>query len=299
MAMKVLISDPLAKEGVEILKANKFKVDEVSKLSESELVKKIKGYDALIVRSGTTVTKKIIEASDKLKVIGRAGVGLDNVDVSAASKKGIVVMNAPAGNTVSTAEHAFSLMLSLSRNIPAASQSVKQGRWDRKKFMGVELYGKTLGIIGLGRIGAEFAKRANSFGMKILAFDPFLSEDKAKALNVESVSLDTLLKNADFITIHTPLTDETRHLLDEKAFKKMKKGVRIINAARGGIIDEKALAKNLKSGKCAGAALDVYETEAKPPVDSPVVDIDNIDLLSYAHIGGIKQIVIKIAKLQI
>ncbi|MGB2661420.1 MAG: phosphoglycerate dehydrogenase [Candidatus Omnitrophota bacterium] len=282
--MKVLISDPLAKEGVNILKTQKFKVDEVSKLSEAELCKKIKGYDALIVRSGTTVTKKIIEASDKLKVIGRAGVGLDNVDVMAASKKGIVVMNAPAGNTMSTAEHAFSLMLSLSRNIPQASYSVKQGRWDRKKFMGVELYGKALGVIGLGRIGAEFAKRALSFGMKVLAYDPFLSEEKARSLNVEPASLDALLKASDFITIHTPLTDETKHLIDERAFQKMKKGVRIINAARGGIVDEKALAKNIKSGKVAGAALDVYETKAKPPVDSPIVDIDSV--ITTPHLGA-------------
>ncbi len=282
---KILVSDPLSKEGIDILKANEgFQVDEVSKLPESDLVKKIKGYDALIVRSGTTVTKKIIEASDKLKVIGRAGVGLDNVDVTAASKKGIVVMNAPAGNTISTAEHAFSLMLSLSRNIPQANESVKDGKWDRKKFMGVEVYGKTLGIIGMGRIGTEFAKRALSFGMKILAYDPFLAKERAIDLNVEPVSLDTLLRNSDFITIHTPLTDETRHLIDEKALKKMKQGVRIVNAARGGIIDEKALAKYIKSGKVAGAALDVYETKAKPPVDSPVVNSDKV--VTTPHLGA-------------
>ncbi|MGD2278697.1 MAG: phosphoglycerate dehydrogenase [Candidatus Omnitrophota bacterium] len=284
MAIKVLISDPLAKEGVNILKNNKFKVEEVSKLSESELCKKIKGCDALIVRSGTTVTKKIIDASDKLKVIGRAGVGLDNVDVKSASKKGIVVMNAPAGNTMSTAEHAFSLMLSLSRSIPQANQSVKQGNWDRKRFMGVELYGKTLGIIGMGRIGTEFAKRALSFGMKVMAHDPFLSEEKARSISVEPADLNTLLKTADFITIHTPLTNETRHIINEKAFQKMKKGVRIINAARGGIVDEKALAKNLKSGKVAGAALDVYETKAKPPVDSPVYKMDNV--ITTPHLGA-------------
>ncbi|MFH1836723.1 MAG: phosphoglycerate dehydrogenase [Candidatus Omnitrophota bacterium] len=284
MTIKVLISDPLSEEGVKIFKDNKIKTDEVFKLSESELVKKIKGYDALVIRSGTTVTKKIIEASDKLKVIGRAGVGLDNVDVEAASKKGIVVMNAPAGNTISTAEHAFSLMLSLSRNIPQANQSVKSGKWDRKKFEGVELYSKTLGIIGMGRIGTEFAKRALSFGMKIMAFDPFLSEEKAKALKIEPVDLDTLLKNSDFITIHTPLTEETKHLLDDKAFKKMKKGVRIINAARGGIVDEKALADNINSGKVAGAALDVFETSAKPPQDSPVVNMDKV--ITTPHLGA-------------
>ncbi len=283
--VKVLISDPLAKEGVDILKANNgFQVDEVSKLSEAELCKKIKGYDALIIRSGTTVTKKIINASNKLRVIGRAGVGLDNVDVAAASKKGIIVMNAPAGNTISTAEHAFSLMLSLSRNIPQASQSVKEGKWDRKKYMGVELYGKTLGIVGLGRIGTEFAKRAQSFGMKVIAFDPFLSEGKAKLLNIEPVELDTIFKNSDFITIHTPLTSETKHLIDEKAFKKMKKGVRIINAARGGIVDEKALAKYIKMGKIGGAALDVYETKAKPPVDSPVVNLKEV--VTTPHLGA-------------
>ncbi|MBU1084418.1 MAG: phosphoglycerate dehydrogenase [Candidatus Omnitrophota bacterium] len=284
MTIKVLISDPLSQEGVQIFKDNKIKVDEVFKLSESELVKKIKGYDAIVIRSGTTVTKRIIEASDKLKVIGRAGVGLDNVDVAAASKKGIVVMNAPGGNTISTAEHAFSLMLSLSRNIPQADQSVKSGKWDRKKFMGVELYGKTLGVIGMGRIGTEFAKRASSFGMKIMAFDPFLSEDKAKTLSVEPVDMDTLLRNSDFITIHTPLTKETTHLLDEKAFNKMKKGVRIINAARGGIIDEKALAKGINSGKVAGAALDVFETKAKPPIDSPVAGMEKV--ITTPHLGA-------------
>jgi len=281
---KVLVSDPLAKEGVDILKAGGLVVDEVFKLSENDLVKKIKGYDGIIVRSGTTVTEKIIKAADKLKVIGRAGVGLDNVDVVEASKKGIVVMNAPSGNTISTAEHAFSLMLSMARNIPQANQSVKAGKWDRKKFMGVEVYGKTLGVIGMGRIGTEFTKRALVFGMKVLVNDPFLSEEKARSIGVESVNMDVLLKNADFITIHTPLTDETRHCLDGKAFGKMKQGVRIVNAARGGIIDEKALAKHIKSGKVAGAALDVFETKAKPPVDSPVVNLEKV--ITTLHLGA-------------
>ncbi len=281
---KVLVSDPLSKEGVDILKAAGLVVEEAFKLPESELVKKIKGYDAIIVRSETTVTKKIIQAADKLKVIGRAGVGLDNVDVAEASKRGIVVMNAPSGNTISTAEHAFSLMLSMARNIPQANQSVKEGKWDRKKFMGVELYGKTLGIIGMGRIGTEFAKRALVFGMRVMASDPFLSEEKARSIGVEPVSMDTLLENADFMTIHTPLTDETRHFIDEKAFEKMKQGVRIVNAARGGIIDEKALAKHIKSGKVAGAALDVFETKAKPPVDSPVAALDKV--ITTPHLGA-------------
>jgi D-3-phosphoglycerate dehydrogenase len=283
--IKILISDPLSKEGVEIFKSYKdFQVEEVSKLSEADLVNKIKGFDALVIRSGTTVTKNIIDAADNLKVIGRAGVGLDNVDVEAASKKGIVVMNAPAGNTISTAEHAFALMMALSRNIPAASQSVKQGKWDRKKFMGVELYGKVLGIIGLGRIGTEFAKRAQSFEMKVMAYDPYLTAEKAKIMNVEPVNLDTLLRNSDFITVHTPLTEETRHLLGEEAFQKMKNGVRIINAARGGIIDEAVLDKYLKSGKVSGAALDVYETDAEPPVDSPVVGNERV--ITTPHLGA-------------
>jgi D-3-phosphoglycerate dehydrogenase len=285
MSIKILISDPLSKEGVDILKSHKeFQVDEVSKLSEDELCAKIKGYDALIIRSGTTVTGKIILASDKLKVIGRAGVGVDNVDVEAASKKGIVVMNAPTGNTISTAEHAFSLMMALSRNIPAASQSVKQGKWERKKFTGVELYGKVLGIVGLGRIGSEIAKRAQSFEMKVIAFDPFLTVEKAKNLNIESVDLDTLYSRADFITIHTPLTEETRHLLDEKAFQKMKKGVRIINAARGGIVDEQALANSIRSGKVAGAALDVYESEEEAPLKTPVLELEQV--ITTPHLGA-------------
>ncbi|MBF0494388.1 MAG: phosphoglycerate dehydrogenase, partial [Candidatus Omnitrophica bacterium] len=285
MAIKILISDPLDKEGINILKKNpEFQVDAVTGLTEDQLIEKIKDYEVLVVRSETTVTKKIIAAADKLKIIGRAGVGLDNIDLPAASKKGIVVMNAPAGNTISTCEHAFSLMLSLARHIPQANESVKKGEWNRKKFMGVELYTKVLGIIGLGRIGTEFAKRAQSFGMKVLAFDPFLSKEKAKSLNVESVELDALLRESDFITIHTPLTAETKHLINAAAFEKMKKGVRIINAARGGIIDEAALAANIKSGKVAGAALDVYETKAKPPVDSPAALLSEV--ISVPHLGA-------------
>ncbi|MBF0215601.1 MAG: phosphoglycerate dehydrogenase [Candidatus Omnitrophica bacterium] len=282
---KILISDPLSKEGVDILRKNKdFYVEEVEKLKEDQLVAKIKDFDALIVRSGTVATKKIIDAGVNLKVIGRAGVGLDNVDLEAASKKGIVVMNTPTGNTISTAEHAFTLMMSLARSIPLADKSVKDGKWDRKKFMGVELYGKVLGIVGLGRIGSEFAKRAQSFGMKVMAYDPFLTQEKAKSLNVEPVDLPTLYENADFITIHTPLTEETKHLIGEEAFKRMKKGVRIINAARGGIIDEAALAKYIASGKVAGAALDVYESKATPPVDSPVYGMESV--ITTPHLGA-------------
>jgi len=283
MPFKVLISDSLSKEAVQILEKEKeFKVDVNTKLTPDELKKIIKDYDALLVRSATKVTKDIIAAADKLKIIGRAGVGLDNVDVEAASKKGIMVVNAPAGNTISTAEHTFSMMMALSRSIPQADLSMKKGEWERKKFMGVELYGKTLGIVGLGRIGTEVAKRALSFGMKILAYDPYLSVEKAKELGIELVALDRIIKESDYITVHTPLTDETKHLISDKAFSEMKKGVRVINCARGGIIDEDALAKAIESGKVAGAAFDVYEEE--PPKNSKLLKLDKVVLTP--HLGA-------------
>ena len=283
MGMKILISDSLAEEGIDILKREKsFQVDIKTKLPSEELKKIIPAYDALIVRSQTKVTKEIIKHAKKLKFIGRAGVGLDNIDVDEASKNGIVVMNAPGGNTVSTAEHTFSLILSLSRNIPQADLSVKKGEWEKKKFMGVELYGKTLGIIGLGRIGTEVAKRAISFKMKVIAHDPFLIPEKAKALGIESVDLETLLKKSDYITIHTPLTANTRHIIDGKAFKKMKKGMRIINCARGGIVDEKALLQAVESGIVVGAALDAYEKE--PPGKSDITQ--NAKIVTTPHLGA-------------
>lgn len=284
MAHKVLISDSLSKEAVDILtKEKELKVDVNTKLTPNELKKVIKEYDALIVRSSTKVTKEVIGAGTRLKIIGRAGVGLDNVDVGAASKKGIIVVNTPGGNTISTAEHAFSLMLSLSRNIPQADLSVKRGEWERKKFMGVELYRKTLGIIGLGRIGTEVAKRALSFEMRVIAFDPYLSVEKAKQLGIESVGLDILLKESDYITVHTPLTDDTKHLISDREFGMMKKGVRLLNCARGGIIDESALAKAIDSGKVAGAALDVYEDEP-PPKDFKLLKTDKVVLTP--HLGA-------------
>jgi D-3-phosphoglycerate dehydrogenase len=256
---KILVSDPLAQEGVDILKKVKeFQVDVKHKLPPEELKQIIKDYDALLVRSETKVTKDIIEAAVNLKVIGRAGVGLDNVDLASASKRGIIVMNTPGGNTMSTAEHAMSLMLSLSRNIPQADVSVKKGEWERKKFMGAEVYGKTLGIIGLGRIGTEVAKRAIAFGMKVIAYDPFLSMDKATELGIESGELKEIFKRADYITVHSPLTADTKHIIDKNAIENMKKGVRIINCARGGIIDEAAVLEGINSGKLAGAAFDVY-----------------------------------------
>lgn len=284
MAFKVLISDSLSKEAVDILEKEKeLKIDVNTKLAPDDLKKIIKDYDALIVRSSTKVTKDVIAAASKLKIIGRAGVGLDNVDVNAASKKGIIVVNTPGGNTISTAEHAFSLMLALSRNIPQADLSTKKGEWERKKFMGVELYGKTLGIIGLGRIGSEVARRALSFEMRVLAYDPYLSVEKAKELGIEPVDLAALLKRADYITVHTPLTDETKHIISDKEFGLMKKGVRVINCARGGIIDEDALVRALESGRVAGAALDVYEKEPLPK-DSKLLKMDKIALTP--HLGA-------------
>ncbi len=281
---KILVSDPLAQEGVDILKKVKeFQVDVKHKLPPEELKKIIKDYDALLVRSETKVTKEIIEAADNLKVIGRAGVGLDNVDLSAASKRGIIVMNTPGGNTMSTAEHAVSLMLSLSRNIPQADVSVKRGEWERKKFMGAEVYGKTLGIIGLGRIGTEVAKRATAFGMKVIAYDPFLSMDKANELGIESGELKEIFKRADYITVHSPLTAETKHIINKDAIDIMKQGVRIINCARGGIIDETAVLEAINSGKIAGAAFDVYEKE--PPLkDNPLFKCDKVVLTP--HLGA-------------
>ncbi len=283
MTFRVLISDSLSKEAIDILEKEKeFKVDVNTKFTPEELKKAIKDYDALVVRSGTKVTKDVLSFADKLKIIGRAGVGLDNVDVDAASKKGIIVVNTPGGNTISTAEHTFSMILALSRNIPQADFSTKKGEWERKKFMGVELYGKTLGIIGLGRIGTEVAKRALSFEMKVLAYDPYLSAEKTKELGIEPVGLKTLLKESDYITVHTPLTDDTKHIISEKEFAIMKKAVRVINCARGGIIDEEALVKAIEAGHVAGAALDVYENE--PPKNPRLLKLDKIVLTP--HLGA-------------
>ncbi|MDD5440124.1 MAG: phosphoglycerate dehydrogenase [Candidatus Omnitrophica bacterium] len=284
MAIRVLVSDPLEKQGVEILEAEKeIKVDVKIKLPPEELKKIIKDYDAIVVRSETKVTKDIIQSAPKLKVIGRAGIGLDNVDVKVASQSGVIVMNSPTGNTISTAEHAFSLLLSLSRNIPQADASLKNGKWDRKKFTGVEVYGKTLGIIGLGRIGTEVAKRALSFKMKVMAYDPFLSKERAEELGVESVDLQALFKNADYITVHTPLTDETRNLINKDTIKFLKKSVRIINCARGGIVNENDICDAIQAGLVAGAAFDVYEKEPLSP-DSKLTKSDRI--ITTPHLGA-------------
>jgi D-3-phosphoglycerate dehydrogenase / 2-oxoglutarate reductase len=280
---KVLISDNVSKECVEILGASKdIEVTFNTKLTPEELRSSIGQYDALIVRSATKVRAEILESACRLKVIGRAGAGVDNIDVKKATEKGIVVMNTPGGNTVSTAEHAFSLMLSLARNIPQADRSVKEGVWNPKKYMGVELRGKTLAVIGLGNIGREVSSRALAFSMRVLGYDPFISPEMAEHLGIELADLDRIWAEADFITVHTPLNDGTRHLVNADTLSKMKPGVRLINCARGGIFDEKAVLEALESGKVAGAALDVYEKE--PPENNPLAAHERV--ISTPHLGA-------------
>ncbi|MHC1570898.1 MAG: phosphoglycerate dehydrogenase [Methermicoccaceae archaeon] len=285
MQFNVLVSDPLAQRGIDEMKERGLSVDVNTGLSEDELCDIIGKYDALVVRSGTKVTQRVIEAAPRLKIIGRAGVGVDNIDVEAATRRGIVVVNAPEGNTISAAEHTVAMMLSLARNIPQAHASVKRGEWKRKAFMGSEVHGKTIGIIGLGRIGAEVAKRCNGFQMSVLGYDPFISKERAEELGVRLVSLDELIETSDFITVHTPLTKDTHNLIDRDEFSKMKKSARVINCARGGIISEKALYEALSEGRIAGAALDVYEKE--PPEKSPLLTLDNIVLTP--HLGASTQ----------
>jgi D-3-phosphoglycerate dehydrogenase len=256
--MKVLVSDNISHRGVDIMTQAGLKVDVKTGLAPDELKKIIGRYEGLVIRSATKVTADIIDAARKLKVIGRAGSGLDNVDKEAATKRGIVVMNTPGGNTITTAEHTIALMVSMARMIPQATASMKQGKWEKKKFMGVELYNKTLGIVGVGNIGSHVAKVAQGFGMEVLAYDPYLSEEKKKSLGVTVVDLDVLFAESDFITFHIPLTSETRNLVSTKTIAKMKKGVRLINASRGGVINEDDLYKALKSGRVSAAALDVF-----------------------------------------
>lgn len=279
--MKILVSDPLSEEGLAMLQKH-FDVDVITGLSESELSAKIVNYDALVIRSGTQVTRKVVEATRNLKIIGRAGVGVDNVDVEAATEKGIIVTNAPEGNMLSAAEHTIAMMMSMARNIPQANASMKAGKWERKNFMGVEVNGKILGVIGLGRIGAEVAKRAQGLNMTIMGYDPYISKEKAQELGIKLATVKEIAEAADFITVHTPLTKETRNILDIDEFNVMKKNARVINCARGGIINEEALADALKSGKIAGAALDVYVNE--PPKGSPLLECDN--LIMTPHLGA-------------
>jgi D-3-phosphoglycerate dehydrogenase / 2-oxoglutarate reductase len=282
---RVLVADVISPKGVELLETGgQLLVDVKTGLKEKELVAIVAGYSALVVRSQSKVTADVIDAAKQLKVIGRAGVGVDNVDVDAATRRGVIVMNTPSGNTVSTAEHAFSLLVSIARSIPQAHASVKEGKWDRKSFEGVELQGKTIGIFGMGRIGTEIARRAIAFGMRPVAYDPYLSPSRARSLQVELFEdLSDVLAQSDFLTMHMPLTPETKHLINAERIAKMKRGVRIVNCARGGLIDEQALYDALKSGQVAAAALDVYETEP-PPVDYPLRSLPNI--VFTPHLGA-------------
>lgn len=280
--MNILITDPIEQRCVEILKAEGFQVDLHPGMPAKEVQSIIDRYDALIVRSATQVTGEIIAAGKRLKVIGRAGAGVDNIDVQAATRRGIIVMNTPGGNTISTAEHTISLILALARNIPQAQASLQQGLWDRKRYLGTELSGKTIGIVGLGKVGREVAKRCAGFDMVVIGYDPVLTSEAAAKMNVELVDFDDLLRRSDFITLHTPLNDETRGLINEQSLHRCKPGVRIINCARGGIIDERALLDALNRGLVAGAALDVFEHE--PPGENPLLQHPNV--VATPHLGA-------------
>jgi D-3-phosphoglycerate dehydrogenase len=281
--LKVLVSDNIAPEGKAILEqAPGIEADVRAKVPADELKAIIKNYHGLIVRSATKVTPEVIAVADNLRVIGRAGSGVDNIALPSASKRGVVVMNTPGGNTLSAAEHTLSLILALARHIPQATASIRAGQWEKNRFMGTEISDRTLGIIGLGNIGAVVAQHAESLGMKVIGYDPYLSSEVAAKKNVELLSLDDLFARSDFITMHTPLTPSTKNLLNASAFAKMKKGVYIINCARGGIIDEVALHEAIISGKVAGAALDVFEKE--PPGKSPLLELDQV--ICTPHLGA-------------
>ena len=284
MAPKVLISDALSPAAVQIFKDRGIEVDFQPNLGKDKdkLAEIIGGFEGLAIRSATKVTAKMLEKANKLKVIGRAGIGVDNVDIPAATAKGVIVMNTPFGNSTTTAEHAITMMLALAREIPAADASTQAGKWEKNRFMGVEITGKTLGVIGCGNIGSIVANRAQGLKMKVIAYDPFLSPERARDLGVEKVELPELLKRADFITLHTPLTDKTKNIIGAKALTQTKKGVRIINCARGGLVDEKALREALDAGKVAGAAFDVFVEE--PAVANPLFGHPNV--ICTPHLGA-------------
>ncbi|MDA1153377.1 MAG: phosphoglycerate dehydrogenase [Proteobacteria bacterium] len=284
MAPKVLISDELSEAAVQIFKDRGIDVDFQPNLGKDKekLLEIIGNYDGLAIRSATKATEKIIAAATNLKVIGRAGIGVDNVDIPAASKKGIIVMNTPFGNSITTAEHAISLMMAVARQIPEANASTHAGKWEKSRFMGVELTAKTLGVIGAGNIGSIVIDRALGLRMKVVAYDPFLSEDRATELGVEKVELDDLLARADFITMHVPLTEQTKNILSRDNIAKLKQGVRIVNCARGGLVDEEALADALKAGHVAGAAFDVFAVE--PATNSPLFNLPNV--VVTPHLGA-------------
>lgn len=280
--MKVLVSDDLSAEGLEVLKQH-VEVDYKPEIKPAELVKEIGNYDALVVRSRSKVTAEVIEAGINLKIIGRAGVGVDNIDLNKATEKGIIVVNAPDGNTISAAEHTIALLTSLARNIPEANYSIKKGEWKRSSFTGVELNNKILGVIGVGRIGSEVARRARAMGMKTIGYDPYISAEKAEKIGVEIVDFEDLLKQADFITFHMPINPQTHHMIGEKELAMLKPGIRIINCARGGLIDEDALCMALQDGRVAGAALDVFEEE--PPTSCKLLEQDNF--IATPHLGAL------------
>jgi D-3-phosphoglycerate dehydrogenase len=279
---KVLISDKLSPAAVAIFRDRGIEVDVKPGLSPAELRAIIASYDGLAIRSATKVTRELLDAAPNLKVVGRAGIGVDNVDIKSATARGVVVMNTPHGNTITTAEHAVAMMFALARQLPEATQSTKAGKWEKNRFMGVELTGKTLGLIGCGNIGSIVADRAVGLHMKVLAYDPFLTDKRAVELGVEKAELDTLLARADIITLHTPLTDATRNILSRAALAKTKKGVRIVNCARGGLVDEDALADAIEAGHVAGAALDVFETE--PATESRLFQLENV--VCTPHLGA-------------
>jgi D-3-phosphoglycerate dehydrogenase len=284
--MNVLVCDPISPKGIALLQQRpEFKVTVLPhKTAEADLLPLVKDVHALLVRSETKITKALIAAAPNLRVVGRAGVGVDNVDVEAATARGIVVMNTPGGNTISTAELTFAMLLALARKIPQAHLSMKEGKWNRKEFQGAELFHKTLGILGVGRIGGEVARRALAFGMKVLAFDPYLSPERAKALQVElKENVNDVYAQSDFITVHMLLNDQTKGMLNAAAFAKMKRGVRVLNCARGGIINEADLLAALRSGQVGGAALDVYETEP-PPADFPLRALPQV--VMTPHLGA-------------
>ncbi len=281
--MKVLVCDPISEKGIALLKeAPGLQVDVKLKLTEDQLCELVPEYHGIVVRSETKITKKVLEKASQLKVVGRAGVGVDNIDVETATLLGIVVVNTPDGNTIAAAEHTMGMMLALARHIPQADQSLRQGQWNRSKYMGVELRNKNLGIIGLGKIGSEVAKRCKAFGMNVLAYDPYVPQEIAKRAGVELVNLETVLRESDFITVHMPLTPETKHMISGPQFAMMKDGVRILNVARGGIIDENALYEAIVNKKVAGAALDVYEKE--PQTQSPLFTLPEV--VVTPHLGA-------------
>ncbi len=280
---RILVSDKLSEDALKLFESEKnIEYTVKTGLSEEELSEELKNYDALIIRSGTTVTAKVLSKTTRLKIIGRAGVGVDNVDIPAATSKGIIVMNTPDANTLSTCEQTIALIMAAARNTPQANASLKAKKWDRNKLTGIELYGKTLGVIGLGRIGTEVAKRMMSFGMKIIGYDPFVTKEKADALGIELMSVAELIKKADIITVHVPKTKDTKGLIGKEQIETMKPNVILINCARGGIIEEQALYEAVKSGRVMRAALDVFEKE--PPFDSPLLELDNV--IVTPHLGA-------------